>query len=209
MATKTKAKAKAKAKTTKSKIKDSLKNVFINELKDKKEEERLERIKSNADLKEVTIYTHKDQQHCKQFTDMLTQEGIKFTEIDASEGEGLDGWNKVVSITNLGMFPTILVNQNFLVQRRDFQNVQQLVGAILYFGSPKFENPAFEGKMFEQMKTNNFNMFQTIQQLQGRLNPVITFIQNLEKQLAEEEGDTTENPTNMISPVSGGCGGAK
>lgn len=172
---------------TKTKIKNSLKNVFINELKDKKETERLERVKANADLKEVTIYTHKDQQHCKQFTDMLTQEGIKFNEIDASEGEGLDEWNKVVSITNLGMFPTVLVNENFLVQRRDFQNAQQLVGAIQYFGNPKFENPTFEGKMFEQMKTNNYNLFNRIQQLEGRLNPLINFITNLQKQIEEEE----------------------
>ena len=109
---------------TKTKIKDSLKNVFINELKDKKETERLERVKANGDLKEVIIYTHKGQQQCKQFTDILTQEGIKFNEIDASEGDGLDDWNKVVAITNLGTFPTVLVNQNFLVQRRDFQNPQ-------------------------------------------------------------------------------------
>ena len=91
---------------TKTKIKKSLKNVFIKELKDKKEEERLERIKANANLKEVTIYTHKDQQHCKQYTDMLTQEGIKFNEIETSEGEGLDEWNKVISITNLPGFAT-------------------------------------------------------------------------------------------------------
>tara|TARA_R110000737_G_scaffold181173_1_gene204833 strand:+ start:20 stop:637 length:618 start_codon:yes stop_codon:yes gene_type:complete len=205
MATKTK----TKTKTTKSKIKDSLKNVFINELKDSKETERLERVKANADLTEVIIYTHKDQKHCKQFTDSLTQEGIKFTEIDASEGEGLDDWNKVVSITNLGMFPTVLVNKNFLVQRRDFQNAQQLVGAIQHFANPNFENPTFEGQVLEQMKTNQFNLFQTIQRLEGRLNPLITFIQNLEKQLNEEEGITTENPTNAIAPVSGGCGGGK
>ena len=78
MATKTK----TKTKTTKSKIKDSLKNVFINELKDKKELERLERVKANADLKEVLIYTDKNQPHNKQFTDVLTQEGIKFNEIE-------------------------------------------------------------------------------------------------------------------------------
>ena len=178
MATKTK---------TKTKLSKALKNKFRDELKDKKETERLERVKANANLKEVTIYTHKDQQHCKQFTDMLTQEGIKFTEIDASEGEGLDEWNKVVSITNLGMFPTVLVNQNFLVQRRDFQNAQQLIGAIQHFGSPKFENPTFEGQVLEQMKTNNYNLFNRINQLEGRLNPLITFITNLQKQLEEEE----------------------
>ena len=192
---------------TKTKIKKSLKNVFINELKEKKEEERLERVKANANLKEVIIYTHKDQQHCKQYTDMLTQEGIKFNEIETSENE--DDWSKVISITNLSFFPTVLVNQNFLVQRRDFQNPQQLVGAIQHFANPNFENPAFEGQVLEQMKTNNYNLFTRLHQLQQQMTPLITFIQNLEKQLAEEEGDTTENPTNMISPVSGGCGGGK
>ena len=180
MATKTK---------TKPKLSKALKNTFISELKDKKEEERLERVKANADLKKVTIYTHKQQQHCKQYIDYLTQEGIKFTEIDTSEGEGLDEWNKVVSITNLNFFPTVLVNGNFLVQRRDFQNPQQLLGGIQYFGNPKFENPTFEGKMYEQMKTNNFNLFTQIQQLQGQLRPIITFVQKLEKQLAEEDSE--------------------
>ena len=174
---------------TKDKLSKALKNKFLGEMKDQKEIERLERVKANNNLKEVTIFTHKNQPHCKQFTDMFIQEGIKFNEIDASEGDGLDEWNKVVSITNLGMFPTVLVNQNFLVQRRDFQNAQQLVGAIQYFGSPKFENPNFEGKMFEQMKTNSYNMFQTIQRLEGRLTPIITFIQNLEKQLAEDDSE--------------------
>ena len=192
--------------TTKTKIKESLKNVFINELKDKKEEERLERVKANADLKEVTIYTHKDQQHCKQFIDILTEEGIKFNEIDTSEGEGLDEWNKVVSITNLGMFPTVLVNQNFIVQRRDFQSPQQLVGAIQYFGSPKFENPTFEGKIFEQMKTNNYNLFSRINQLEGRLNPVINFITNLQKQLEEEE---VEEKDRRIKKPKDDCGCGK
>ena len=172
---------------TKTKIKDSLKNVFINELKDKKETERLERVKANADLKKVTIYTHKDQQHCKQFTDILTQEGIKFTEVDASEGVGLDDWNKIISITNLAFFPTVLVNKNFLVQRRDFQNPQQLVGAIQHFANPNFEIPAFEGQMLEQTKTNNYNLFMRINQLEQKLTPVINFITNLQKQLEEEE----------------------
>ena len=205
MTTKTKTKT-----TTKSKIKDSLKNVFINELKDKKETDRLERVKANGDLKEVIIYTHKGQQHCKQFTDMLTQEGIKFNEIDASEGDGLNEWNKVISVTNLGMFPTVLVNKNFLVQQRDFQNPQQLVGAIQHFANPNFENPAFEGQVLEQMKTNNHNLFTRINQLQQQISPLVNFIQNLQKQLAEEDTDTTtENPTNAIAPVSGGCGGDK
>ena len=174
---------------TKTKLSKALKNTLINELKDKKEEERLERVKKNSNLKEITIYTHKDQQHIKQYTDMLTQEGIKFTEIDTSEESNVDEWNKVTSLTNLGYLPTVLVNGNFLVQRRDFQNAQQLVGAIQYFGNPNFENPKFEGRIIEQMKTSNFNLYSQIQRLEGRLTPVITFIQNLEKQLSEDESE--------------------
>ena len=180
MATKTKT-----TKTTKTNIKDSLKNVFINELKDKKEIERLERVKENANLKEVIIYTDKNQPQNKNITDILTQEGIKFNEVDISENK--DEWVKVTSVTNLGLLPTVLVNQNFLVQRRDFQNAQQLIGAIQYFGNPNFENPTFEGRMIEQTKTNNYNLFNRIQQLEGRLNPLIAFIQKLEKQLSEED----------------------
>ena len=180
MATKTKT-----TKTTKTNIKDSLKNVFINELKDKKEIERLERVKENANLKEVIIYTDKNQPQNKNITDILTQEGIKFNEVDISENK--DEWVKVTSVTNLGLLPTVLVNQNFLVQRRDFQNPQQLIGAIQYFGSPTFENPSFEGRMIEQTKTNNYNLFNRIQQLEGKLHPLITFIQKLEKQLSEED----------------------
>ena len=41
---------------TKNKLSKALKNTFINELKDKKEVERLERVKTNADLKSVLIY---------------------------------------------------------------------------------------------------------------------------------------------------------
>ena len=43
--------------------------------------------------------------------------------------------------------------------------------------------------MYEQMKTNNFNLFTQIQQLQGQLRPIITFVQKLEKQLAEEDSE--------------------
>ena len=174
---------------TKSKLTKALKDQFKSELTEQKEKARLERVKANSNLKDVIIYTNKNQPHCKSFTDTLTKEGIKYTEIDTSEGKGLDEWNKVVSITNLNLVPTVLINQNFVVQRRDFQNVQQLIGAIQYFGNPKFENPTFEGKMFEQMKTNNFNLFNRIQQLESRLIPITTFIQKLEKQLAEEDSE--------------------
>ena len=37
------------------------------------------------------------------------------------------------------------------------------------------------------MKTNNYNLFNRINQLQQQMTPLITFITNLQKQLEEEE----------------------
>ena len=175
--------------TTKSKIKNSLKNVFINELKDSKETKRLERVEANSNLKEVIVYTDKNQPHNKQFTDALTQEGIRFIEKNITENK--EEWAKVVATTNLGSLPTVLVNENFLVQRRDFNNTQQLLGAIQHFANPTFSNPTFEDKMFEQMKTNQHNFMNRITQLEQKITPVITFITNLQKELEEEDTNTT------------------
>ena len=188
---------------TKTKIKDSLKNVFINELKDKKETERLERVKANADLKEVTIYTHKDQQQCKQFTDALTNDGIKF--IEKEQSEYLNEYNQFMSTTNMGGFPAVIVNDNYLVMRRDFQNAQQLIQAIQYLGDPNFIKPNSEKSLVEQLKTSNYNLMMRLNQLSQQITPIITFVQNLEKQLAEEEGETPQT-TPPPTPSKGGCG---
>ena len=195
MATKTK---------TKTKLSKALKDKFRGELTDKKETERLERVKANANLKEVTIYTHKDQQHCKQFIDTLTSEGIKF--IEKEQSEYLDEYNQFVATTNMGGFPAVVVNNNYLVMRRDFQNVQQLIGAIQFLGNPNFVNPNSEKSLIEQLKTSNYNLMMRINQLSQQINPIVSFITNLQKELEGEE-DLKHLATPPAAPAAkGGCG---
>ena len=201
MATKTKTKTKTKDKLTKA-----LKNKFLSEMKDKKETERLERVKANANLKEVTIYTDIKQQHCKQFTDLLSSEGIKF--IEKEQTKYPSEYNQFVATTNMGGFPAVIVNNNYLVIRRDFQNPQQLIQAIQHLGNPNFQNAPLEKTTLEVLKTSNYNLMMRINQLSQQINPLITFITNLQKEL-EEDDITTENSTNEVAPVSGGCGGNK
>ena len=55
----------------------SLKSQLIGELKDHKEQERLERVKENAKLKEVTIYVD-GSPNTKRYITTLDQEGIKY-----------------------------------------------------------------------------------------------------------------------------------
>tara|TARA_R110000744_G_scaffold214770_1_gene333612 strand:- start:11 stop:535 length:525 start_codon:yes stop_codon:yes gene_type:complete len=172
---------------TKTKIKDSIKNLFIKELTDKKEVERLERVKTNANLREATIYTSKDQPQSKQFIDFLTNEGIKF--IEKEQSEYVNEYNEFVATTNMGGFPSVIINNNFLVMRRDFQTPQQLVGAIQFLGNPEFKNTNSEKTVLEHLKTTNYNLMMRINQLSQQISPIITFVQNLEKQLAEEDSE--------------------
>ena len=189
---------------TKEKLSKALKNKLLGEMKDKKETERLERVKANANLKEVIIYTHKDQQHCKQYIDTLTNEGIKI--IEKEQSEYLDEYNKFVATTNMGGFPAVIVNDNYLVMRRDFNNVQQLIGVIQFLGDPNFVNPNSEKSIIEQLKTSNYNLMMRINQLSQQINPIVNFITNLQKELEGEE-DLKHLANPQTTPAAKeGCG---
>ena len=85
----------------------------------------------------------------------------------------------MIAITNLNAYPTIEVNGNYLVFKRDFSNPQQLINAIKFFANPEFQNPSFEDRMIEQTKTHSFNIWTKINNLEQQLRPVINFITNL------------------------------
>tara|TARA_R100001377_G_C3120614_1_gene85788 strand:- start:6 stop:530 length:525 start_codon:yes stop_codon:yes gene_type:complete len=169
----------------KSKIKDSLKKVLMNELIEKNEIDRLKRVKENSNLQEILMYVDKKQPICNQFTKSLTNEGINFEEVEISNN--MEEWNSVKSITGMGTLPTVLTNKNFLILKRDFNNTNQLIGLVKHYANPSFKNPLFEGQMLEKSKTNNYNLFMKINQLEQKLTPVINFINTLQKQLEEEE----------------------
>ena len=170
---------------TKTKLTKALKNTFINELKDKKEEERLLRVKENSKLREIIVYTDKNNKKANNTIDFLISEGIKLNQIEIPEN--LKEWNKVASIINMNVAPTFYVNGEYLVQGRDFQNNQHIINALKYLGDPSFKNPPSKDKVFEQMKTNTHNLRTQINNLSKQITPLVQFIQNLQKELAEEE----------------------
>ena len=182
-------------KETKSKIKDSLKNVFINELKDKNEEERLERVKENANLKEVIIYTKFSCPYCKQVKEELKKEGINYTEKEQAEYQ--NEWSTIVSATNLPIFPTVVVNDNYLVPRRDFTNIPQCITQIKTLGHPDYINPSFEVKLIENIKTLQYNIGASFQNLNQQMGPLQKLVTLLQKELLDETPE--ESPKNKKS----------
>jgi glutaredoxin len=170
---------------TKTKLTKALKDTFINELKDKKETDRLERVKANSKLKEVIVYTQSTCPFCKQLKEQMDTEGIKYTEKEWTEYP--EEWARVSETTQLGVFPTVEIDGEFLVPRRDFQQVPQGIQRIIAMANPERLSSSNETKLLEQFKTLNYNMSNAFQQLGKTLQPLQTFVQNIQKELEEEE----------------------
>ena len=167
---------------TKEKVTKALKDKLRGELTEQKEKERLKRVKENSKLPEVTIYTTPND---KSYLDFLKSEGIKYKNIDIT-GNPIE-WKKTTALTNLGMTPTAVINDVFyLARQRDFQNPAQLLQGIQYLSDPGNKAPTDLNKVLEHAKTNNYYLFQRINQLENTLKPLLTFIQNLQKQIEEE-----------------------
>jgi len=175
---------------TKTKLSKALKNTFINELKDKQEEERLERVKQNANLREITVWVDNDNKTCESYLLYLKNEGINPIVKDRKENQ--KEWNEVASTTNYNSVPTFFTNGEYLAITRDFQNQQQILNALKYLGSPDFNNPSFDAKMLEHLKTNQYNLFTKLNQIHQQLAPLTTFINNLQKELINEENEENE-----------------
>ena len=158
-----------------------LKEQIKQELLEKKEQERLERVKANSKLNEVVLLTD-NSPYCDTIKKELDQEGIKYKEETNQEEI-----NKAIAITNLNTFPMVYVSGVYLVSRRDYNNPQQLIQGITHLAKPDFKNPTSDLKVIEHIKTVQFHLWQKLNQLESKLNPINKFIQNIEKEIIEED----------------------
>ena len=161
----------------KDKVKNALKSKLKEELLEKKEKQQEEIRAKNADLKECP--------YCNQLMDRLKDDGIKFTEKEQSNFQ--EEWNNVAMLTGVPVFPTILVSENYLAPRRDFQNVQQAAQAISVLGNKNHTNPKFEIRVIELLKSMGYGMNNSITNLNQQIRPIVTFIDKLSKELEQEE----------------------
>tara|TARA_Y100001963_G_C6583786_1_gene354731 strand:+ start:57 stop:611 length:555 start_codon:yes stop_codon:yes gene_type:complete len=178
-----------KTKEKKSKMKDKLKEALKSKVKDElvevKEQQQKEIREKNSKLKEFDIYTKVGCPYCKQLIDKLNDDGIKFVEKIGTEHP--EKWAEVASLTGVPVFPTIVIGKNYLTPRRDFQNIQQAVGAIQVLANPKYVDPEFEVRMVEMLKTLGYGFNNQLQSMQQQITPLKSFIEKLQKELEEED----------------------
>jgi len=198
MATKTKKQkltdtVKKMAKKTESKTdKDALKSLLLKDINDKKEVERLERVKENKNVMEVTVYTQKEIPLCKQMIDTLTEEGISF--IEKSIEDIKEEWDNVILATNQVQLPTLVVNGEYLVANRDFKTAPQIIDVIRRIGKEGTVLPSVEIRTLEGFKNmaNGFqqalmNLGQQIHKLDQKMTPIQQFIDKLKEEIESED----------------------
>ena len=161
-------------------LKEQLKGELI-----KQKEEKLQKEKEiNSNLKEITLYTKKDNPICESFKKFYTENGIKFEEKDINEHK------KVISTVMIPNVPIIEVNDTYLVVGRDFNNAQQCAGALKHFADPDYIAPSLEVQTLESIKNLNAQLNKLFQNLNRQMMPISKIMNEL---VQEERKEQAEN----------------
>ena len=163
-----------------------LKEQIKKELLENKEQERLKKVEANSKLDKIILLDN-GTPYGENIKKHLDQEGIQYDLKTLKDNP--DDINKASTITNLGMFPMVYLKDIYLVNQRDFQNPQQLVQGIQHLARPDYIDPKDNDKLIEHLKTANYHIFNKLNALESKLNPFMTFIQNIQKEIEAEEND--------------------
>ena len=175
-----------------TKTKNNLKSEIKGELKAQKEKKIEENRKLNANLREVVLYTKETCPYCINFKKQLDDEGIKYTEKEIEQEGVREEFNKMAALTGQAVFPTILVNDNYLIPNRDFRSMPQGVQMIKAIAQPTYVNPPNDIKVVEMLKQMNANMQQEFENMYKQMQPIQNFITDIQKEIEEEEKEKSE-----------------
>ena len=171
---------------------NALKSLLLKDINEEKENARLQRVEENKNIPEITVYIEDTVPLCKQLTDTLTEEGITY--ITKPILEFPKEWNTTVLTTGQIQLPTILVNGEYLVANRDFQQVPQAIEIIRRIGKKGVVLPPNDIRIVEGFKNMGLAISQQLQnvgrQLQAmdqKLDPITTFINKLKEEIESED----------------------
>tara|TARA_R110002167_G_scaffold71412_1_gene201503 strand:- start:461 stop:850 length:390 start_codon:yes stop_codon:yes gene_type:complete len=113
--------------------------------------------------KKITIYTSKTCGYCKQVKERFNKENIEFIEKTNKEFQG--EWYKISHLTQIPVFPTIVIGNEYLVAGRDFQNPEQAINLVDYIIGPEYKEWPNELILNERIKTLNYSINNRFNQL--------------------------------------------
>ena len=158
-------------------LKEQIKGELI-----KQKEEKLQKEKeTNSNLKEITLYTRKDNPVCENYKKYYTENGIKFKEKDISLH------NEVTAIVQNNAVPVIFINDNYLVQGRDFTNPQQSINAIRHYANPDYVVPPLNQVLLQSIKNLQFGLNKSLGNLSRQIQPIVKVMNELAKEENEQK----------------------
>ena len=150
----------------------------------KQKEEKLKKEKEiNSNLKEIILYTMKDNPICEKYKTFYTENGIKFKEKDILLH------SNIAATVQLKTVPVIYINETYLVQGRDFQTPQQSIGAVRHYANPDYIIPSTDQLLLQSIKNLQFNLSRSLGQLNRQLQPIVKVM----NELAQEENEEKNN----------------
>lgn len=140
--------------------------------------------------KELVMYTMKTCSFCTQMKKQLLEAEIDFVERDSKEHT--EEWEVVKSMTAVPVFPTLVVDGEFLIPNRDFQNVKQGVEMVKRYMSDEYIKADTDNMTRELLKTINASInivAQRMATLQQKVDKVETTLSDLIVNEPEEVTD--------------------
>ena len=73
----------------------------------------------------IRIYSIPDCPYCTELKEILTQEGVEFTDVDVNLPENEKEYNQVHEMTKSDEVPIVLVNKQLLVPNVSFKSIRE------------------------------------------------------------------------------------
>lgn len=73
----------------------------------------------------VTIYTFPECPYCTELKEILTTEGVKFTDVNVNLPENENEFNKIIEISKAEEVPVIKVGKQLLVPNVSFKSIRE------------------------------------------------------------------------------------
>jgi len=75
----------------------------------------------------IKVYTTESCGFCKQIKELLTKDGVEFTEVNVNLDENVAEYTKIVEATDSDMVPMIRIGNEVLVPNVSFKSIEEAV----------------------------------------------------------------------------------
>ena len=128
----------------------------------------------------ITIYTNETCSYCKSVKKELQEHDIKYKEKLTKDYS--KEYQQIVNLTGINTVPAVVINDEYYIPGRDFQNAQHILNIIETYSDNSFD---LSRRTFERIKTLNYNINLAF----GRLDQLL---KQIETKIDTDEHESTD-----------------